>query len=206
MGRTEEKECPKKGVLGRDIKSSSTGVTAAIHPCPQRLSFSLPLILFFFLSFSLSLFPPDSLSFSLYFSSSPFRLPCLAKARRLSLKVTRRNRQRVTRACKRVEERERTVEGKERRESSGGWWAAGTTRQTVHALFALCHGYRRKSPKGKYAKQRPPPHCSPSVVSLPSFSFSLFECTSARAFSASLSLPPSPLFIPQFCECMLNLS
>jgi len=158
VGRTEEKECPKKGVLGWDIKSSSTGVTRHDPSLSAKVfSFSLRLFLFFFLLFSslslsLSLSPPF-----LPPSSFPFRLPCLTKTRSFSLKVTRRNHQRVTRACKRVEERERVVEGKRGKESSGGWRAAGTTRQTVHALFALYHGYYRKSPKGKSAKQRLPP-------------------------------------------------
>lgn len=46
----EEKECPKKGVLGRDIKSSSTGVTrrgpslsAKALPLPLYLRLSRPL-------------------------------------------------------------------------------------------------------------------------------------------------------------------
>lgn len=114
VGQMEEKECPKKGVLGRGHqKLFHGGDPAAIHPCPQR-TLSFPLLLFLFLSFSLSSLPAPSL----YFCSSSFRLPCLAKTRRLSLKVTRRNRRRVTRACKRVE-------GERGGEESSGWWDAG---------------------------------------------------------------------------------
>lgn len=126
----EEKECPKKGVLGRDIKSSSTGVIPP-RSIPVRKG-SLSLFFSFSFTRSISSLPMPPLSIP---GSSSFRLPCLAKTRRLSLKVTRRNRRRVTRACKRIEgkrERER-----ERGREFSGWWAAGTTKQTVHALFAL---------------------------------------------------------------------
>lgn len=172
MGRMEEKECPKKGVLGRDIKSSSTGVIPP-RSIPVRKG-SLPLFLSFSFSRSLTSLPP-----SLCSCSSSFRpLPCLAKTRCLSLKVTRRNRRRVTRACKRVEERERKgLKGK----GGGSPLVGGGPREPRGRRYthsSLYYGYRRKSPKGKYVKQRPLPHiaCCSSYLSHSPLSPHIYEC------------------------------
>lgn len=140
--------------------------------------------------------------------SSPLIQVCLAKIRRLSLKVTRRNRRRVTRACKRVEGMEggdREGRGKKGEREVRRWVVGRREPRDTDGVRAYTHpvslgantaGYRRKSPKGKYAKQRPslPPSLRPSLPRLLCIVRAchipppcLFACT--RAFSASLSLP-----------------
>lgn len=152
----EEKEYPKKGVLGRDIKSSSTGVIPP-RSIPVRKG-SLSLFFSFSFARSISSPPPPLSMFLLVLLSSPLpreNPPPFVKGDPTKSPTSHTCVQKGWRG-----------EGGGR--ESSGWWAAGTTRQTVHALFALYYGYCRKSPKGKYAKQRPPPpppHYSPSYLS-----------------------------------------
>lgn len=189
MGRTEEKEFPKKGVLGRDIKSSSTGVTRRDPSLSAKALFPFPF--------------PSTLA--------PLRLPCLAKTRRLSLKVTRRNRRRVTRACKRVEEGERAVEGKGR---EGGSPPVGDRpreprgRRCTHSsryIMDTAENPLKGSTRNK-GHPHPPPHCSSSVVSLPRPPLSP-RVLKRPAFSVSWSSSiPTPFFFALILRTLLNLS
>lgn len=179
--RTEEK-VSEKSVLGRDIKSSSTGVTRR-DPLLSAKALSL------FLS-SFSPFPnapplPPSLPLVSLIQV------CLAKIHRLSLKVTRRNRRRVTRACKRVEGTAGEGRGwqmkggggrraRGRGKSGGGWLGGGNHEADgarLHALsfLAISPDTAENPPKGSTRNKGHPslrPTPSPSalfapVISLP---------------------------------------
>ena len=155
----------------------------------------------------LSLSPPLSLSLGF---SSPLFLPCLAKIHCLSLKVTRRNRQRATRACKRVEERERAVEGKEERDRrsspAGDRPRIPRGRQCTHSsryVMDTAENPLKGSTRNK--GQSPSTLVLLAIRRTSSVLLFLLACTNARMFNASLSILPLPLLIPQFYEYVLNL-
>lgn len=150
--RTEEK-VSEKSVLGRDIKSSSTGVTrrdpllsAKALPSPPLPSPSSPLPL-----------PPSFL---------PPRLPHPGLPRENPAPFVKGDptKSPTSHTCvqKGWTDGAPGKGGGERCPAVGGWVAGDHEVDErcafTHALLALyIAGYRRKSPKGKYAKQRPSP-------------------------------------------------
>lgn len=91
--------------------------------------------------------------------------------------MTRRNRRRVTRACERVERGGEAWRANRRSGNGRVVGDVGTTRQTVRPcthLALLHHGYRRKSPKGKYANKGRPSRVPPSTIPPPPPYLTLF--------------------------------